>query len=157
MPTTSWGLRYPASSAAPNVAQDIQNLASDVQTYSVPRFASVSARNAGLPSPVANQVAIVAGNTHVYDGSAWRFTLGNVAVVSTDGVTGTANISHGGGQTPVYVMLTPLDSGDTINKIIKWMVQSVSSTIIQVRAVRTDSSAYLLGNAGLNLYWEARF
>lgn len=30
MPTTSLGLRYPASSAAPNVPQDIQNLATDV-------------------------------------------------------------------------------------------------------------------------------
>lgn len=30
MPTTSKGLRYPSSSAAPNVPQDIQNLASDV-------------------------------------------------------------------------------------------------------------------------------
>lgn len=30
MPTTSNGLRYPASSAAPNVPQDIQNLAADV-------------------------------------------------------------------------------------------------------------------------------
>lgn len=32
MPTTSRGLRYPASSSAPNVPQDIQNLASDVNT-----------------------------------------------------------------------------------------------------------------------------
>lgn len=30
MPSTSKGLRYPASTAAPNVPQDIQNLASDV-------------------------------------------------------------------------------------------------------------------------------
>lgn len=30
MPTTPLGLRYPASSAAPNVPQDIQNLANDV-------------------------------------------------------------------------------------------------------------------------------
>lgn len=32
MPTTTKGLRYPASSAAPNVPQDIQNLANDVNT-----------------------------------------------------------------------------------------------------------------------------
>jgi len=32
VPTTSKGLRYPASSAAPNVPQDIQNLASDIDT-----------------------------------------------------------------------------------------------------------------------------
>lgn len=30
MPTTAKGLRYPASSSAPNVPQDIQNLANDV-------------------------------------------------------------------------------------------------------------------------------
>lgn len=32
MPTTSRGYRYPASSAAPNVPQDVQNLASDLNT-----------------------------------------------------------------------------------------------------------------------------
>lgn len=31
MPTTTRGLRYPSSSAAPNVPQDIQNLAADVE------------------------------------------------------------------------------------------------------------------------------
>src|SRR4051812_41187881 len=32
MPSTSKGFRYPSSSAAPNVPQDIQNLASDVNS-----------------------------------------------------------------------------------------------------------------------------
>lgn len=32
MPTTAKGLRYPASSAAPNTPQDIQNLAADVNS-----------------------------------------------------------------------------------------------------------------------------
>lgn len=36
MPTTSKGFRYPASSAAPNIPQDFQNLASDVDAYLYP-------------------------------------------------------------------------------------------------------------------------
>lgn len=38
MPTTSHGLRYPASSAAPNVPQDIQNLATDIDNNMEAKF-----------------------------------------------------------------------------------------------------------------------
>lgn len=47
MPTTSSsGLRYPASSAAPNVPVDIQNLATDLDTKVIVQVASTTARNA---------------------------------------------------------------------------------------------------------------
>lgn len=38
--------RYPSASAAPNVAQDIQNAVTDLATYTNPRFANVAARDA---------------------------------------------------------------------------------------------------------------
>lgn len=44
--STSSGLRYPASTDVPNIAQDIQNLATDVQAYFAP------AANAALTKPV---------------------------------------------------------------------------------------------------------
>jgi hypothetical protein len=47
LPTTSSsGLRYPASSAAPNVPADIQNLATDLDTKVIVQVANTTARNA---------------------------------------------------------------------------------------------------------------
>lgn len=40
------GSRYPASSAAPNVAQDIQNAVMDLADNAIPRFATTAARDA---------------------------------------------------------------------------------------------------------------
>lgn len=155
MPTTSWGLRYPASSAAPNVNQDIQNLASDVETTVIPRFTTVAARNAAITSPVANRAAIVAGRLHIYDGSAWRFSLDGVVAGTTD-ANGIITFAHGGGQTPTAVVITPKDAGDTANQLVKWVWQSADATIIQARAVRTDTSVYWVGVA-LSFAWMARF
>jgi hypothetical protein len=44
--TSSSGLRYPASSAAPNVPADLQNLATDLDTKVVVPVANTTARNA---------------------------------------------------------------------------------------------------------------
>lgn len=155
MPTTSWGMRYPASSAAPNVNQDIQNLATDVQSFTVPRFSTAAARNAALPSPQSGQLAVVAGSVHAYDGSGWRFTLHGQVTGTTD-VNGVLLITHGGGQTPTSVQLTPVGSGDTVDLRVKWVVFSVDSTYIQARAVNTNTTAYF-ASAAMSFYWTARF
>lgn len=46
MPTDPWsGSRYPASNAAPNVSQDIQNAVNDLADGTVPSFATAAARD----------------------------------------------------------------------------------------------------------------
>lgn len=156
MPQTSRGFRYPASSNQPNVVQDIQNLASDVDSLTrIPVVASIAARNA-LGTPYAGKAVLVAGNTHVYDGSTWRFTLYGVGSGSTDG-SGLLSVTHGAGQTPISWAPFPGNQGtDALNQIISLIAANSSSTTLTVRAVRTDTNAYLASNP-IAFNWWARF
>lgn len=156
MPTTSWGFRYPSSSAAPNVNQDIQNLANDVQTFALPRFASIAARNAALPSPLSNQACIVNGTLHSYDGSAWRFVLYGETTGTTD-ASGILQIAHGGGQNPLTHGGTPApQSTEGQNQVINIQSYFHDSTFINFRINRTDSLA-VLATTTITVAWWAKF
>jgi hypothetical protein len=156
VPTTSWGFRYPAASAAPNVNQDIQNLANDVQTYVLPRFTSVAARNAAITSPVANQACIVGSVVHVFDGSKWSFTIYGEATYNTAS-TGIAQIAHGAGQAPVTFggTLGP-QSTEIKNQVCNLQTYFSDSTYINFRINRTDSLA-VLGSDTVDIAWWAKF
>lgn len=156
MPSTSRGFRYPVSSDSTNVWQYWQNLAEDVDSLTrIPVVASIAARNA-LGTPYAGKAVLVAGNTHVYDGSTWRFALYGVGSGSTD-ASGLLSVTHGAGQSPVSWGVTPGNQGtDTLNQIISLIAANSSSTTLTVRAVRTDTNAYLASNP-IAFNWWARF
>jgi hypothetical protein len=63
--------RYPATSAAVNVPQDIQNLATDLEDIG-PNYASTGARDTANPSPATGDTCRVAGVNYIYRSSAWN-------------------------------------------------------------------------------------
>jgi hypothetical protein len=152
-------MRYPAASAAPNVNQDIQNLANDVQTAVLPRFTSITNRNAGIPSPVASQACIVAGELHVYDGSKWNFktkgrVMYNVGSPTTD-AGGSYVFPHGLGVTPSAVSITTgQQASDLLQRIGVVKLINWDASNIVVCFVRTDTSAYLTASL-LSFDWVA--
>jgi hypothetical protein len=78
------GARYPASSDAPNVPQDIQNAVWDLAGYTKPRFTSTAERDTQFAAFVAGGGVLQAGfechtsdaggGTWTYSGSAWVLT-----------------------------------------------------------------------------------
>lgn len=133
MPTTARGLRYPASSAAPNVPQDIQNLASDVDSTM-----SVKARWYS-----------VAGWTNTTYASVNNYDLGSlvinpgigpfVAIVTVSGIFGPVSGATGNlrilsslsGTTPVAK--TPISTNDPSGERTK-IIRSSAGASITVKA-----------------------
>lgn len=73
------GSRYPASSAAPNVSQDIQNAVLDLADNTVPRFASAATRDSaytawvGLGNTMADGLmCTVNGGLQIRQAGVWR-------------------------------------------------------------------------------------
>ena len=66
MPTTSKGFRYPSGSAAPNVPQDIQNLAADVNSKATVSIADVNASGSGTlgTGPSWNDILTVTATSY---------------------------------------------------------------------------------------------
>jgi hypothetical protein len=60
--TTINGFPYPANSDAPAGPLQVQNLANAIDTRAVPRFSTISARNAAITSPVDGMMARSAGS-----------------------------------------------------------------------------------------------
>lgn len=71
------GLRYSQQSDVANAETGFSNLASDVDNKLIPRYATVAARAAAIPSPINGQAAYVTdtasgGHTlSIYDGTSW--------------------------------------------------------------------------------------
>lgn len=101
MPTTSKGLRYPASSNVPNVPQDIQNLASDVDTRLFTNAGTSgvlagSAPAAGTALKVKTHYGSVVLNangdgTITYPGGAFASAVLSVAVSHASGASAPSN------------------------------------------------------------------
>lgn len=157
MPTTSSSsLRYPASSDTPNIPQDLNNLATDLDKKVAPAFSTTSARNTAIPSPVTGQMCTVAGVLNVYDGSGWRFTKYGQGNTVSD-ASGLIVVTHGGGVTPLAWGVSPMNqSSDVLNTIVQVLAFSESSTTLTIRCVRTDTNAYLVSNP-VKYSWWARF
>lgn len=81
--TPKSGLRYPASTATPNVPGDLLNLATDLDWVGA-NYASTAARDAANPSPAAGDECRVAGRPMVYAGSAWQFLAYTNAIQSVE-------------------------------------------------------------------------
>lgn len=76
MPTTTKGFRYPALTDVPNVPQDVQNLAADVDAYfdTAKGFTVVCTSTTRPASPVQGVVILETdtGNRYYWSGSYWR-------------------------------------------------------------------------------------
>lgn len=129
MPTTSGGLRYPASTDAVNVPGDIQNLALDVDT----RFASIS----GLPSQGSN-----AGKFLQTDGSvaSWASipTDATRAPLASPALTGTPTAptaAVGNNSTQIATTAFVLGQGNSTAATISMNgVQAAGSSNLYARA-----------------------
>ena len=123
--------RYPASSAAPNVPQDIQNAVFDLSSQGIPRFATTAARDTAYPSPVAGQHAWVVDRLYVYTGSAWERSL------SVPSAWSTADITLATGWTQA-------DSGSTRDLAIR-----LEGDMAVLTGTRLDRSATLATSPGV--------
>lgn len=105
MPTTPSGLRYPSSSAAPNVAQDIQNLASDVEgKVALAAWHKSFAR----PTPTGTDSYTSADGWRDLVGGTWTSApAGEYLLHSTLVLQGTANIAGELRVTANGTVLTP--------------------------------------------------
>lgn len=157
MPTTSSsGLRYPASSDTPNIPQDMQNLATDLDKKVIPPFSTTAARTTAIGSPTQGQPATVAGSLTVYDGSGWRSTRYGTVTATTD-ASGLVTFSHGGPGTPqAWGPILGAQATDQLNTILSVFYSASSSTTCTARFVRQDTFAYL-GTTTVSFSWWARF
>lgn len=64
--TTISGIRYPESTDQPDPATDMQNIASDVDTILIPRFADATARDAAITAPVDGQLCYLTSDNKLY-------------------------------------------------------------------------------------------
>lgn len=92
-----------------------------------------------------------------YDGAAWRFYLAGSVSGTTD-VNGLLTFPHSGdGQAPIAWGMTPRNqTTDLLNQVINLLAWSADATNLQLRATRTDSTAYLSSNP-VSAYWWAQF
>lgn len=156
MPTTlSSGLRYPAASAAPNVPQDIQNLATDLDNKVVPSFTTIAARNAAITAPTLGQLCTVAGGIHRWDGAAWHWENRGYFVGTTD-AGGFLVVPHSLGAAPGSgVQLTSgSQNTDLLARVLTLSVSSWDSSNFTVYAHRSDTSA-ALGTNSIQFSWTA--
>lgn len=65
-------LPYPELDDQAHVPQYIEGLATALDSLVIPRFVNTTARDNAITSPVAGQVAAVAGALYLYSGSAWQ-------------------------------------------------------------------------------------
>jgi hypothetical protein len=120
--TTYADLRYPASTNVPNIPQDIQNLASDLDQKVVVRVASPTARNA--LSAYAGMVVY-----EISTGRFWRRNTGNTAW------------DYAGGNPPPIVSI-PLIAGWSVASASKTpgVYKDASGLVHLVGAVKNDST-----------------
>lgn len=175
MPTTAKGYRYPASSAAPNVPVDIQNLAQDVNDKAMPVFpdAKIHAyRNTGqaIPSDLTVPATIILNAT---SGTPSSFTINTSTGVITVGasaggeytMSGAVSIAEVGPSrvfATVYVngaeRLRGLDiinrgaqNGDIVGSVVSGPLTLAGGDQVTLRALHTGSAATVA--AGLVATW----
>lgn len=158
MATTPQGsLRYPTSGNSTNVPQDIQNLATDVDSKIINRYTTTTARNSAIATPVNGQFAFAGGQVYVYSDSLWRLLPKAVAGGSLDvslSAGGDVNITHGLGATPTYARVDSFDLA-TFGIYAKMAVHTLNSTIIGFRAFDTRSGTALVSPVSGKILWSA--
>lgn len=144
------GSRYPAASAAPNVAQDIQNAVMDLADNTIPSYATAAARDLAYNNWVSAGNAMRNGlfcyvtgtGLMEYTSGSWRRVTGTRGTASfTTDASGLGLIPHGLGATPTTAQVTPVYQNDGTSGIISLMRGALTNTNIQVVCYRMDSTA----------------
>lgn len=161
------GSRYPSSSAAPNINQDIQNAVLDLSDNTIPNFSTTGARDTAYTAWVAlgntmrsGLYCTVADKTYIYSGSTWR-GMPRAVVGGTLGVTtssgGDVNITHGLGEVPTFATVELHDLG-IFGRFGRSILHTKSSTIIGFRvydARPTAAVEAVFGSTGGTVLWSA--
>lgn len=157
------GSRYPASSAAPNVAQDIQNAVLDLSDNTVPNYATTGARDSAYAAWVAlgnsmrnGLICTVADKPYIYSGG-WRGLAkreaGGTSSVALN-VNGDVVIAHGLGTTPTFETLTLVGTGGAAQYGKAYQYQASDATSLYVRVADTrDGSA--MASFSVTIRWSA--
>lgn len=96
MPTTTLtGTPYPAYTDTPDVPRDLLALVQALEPYTNLRFASTTARDTAIPTPVTGQMCMVAGRPYCYTGAAWEAVLSTGRAVDVTSTTSGAVIASG--------------------------------------------------------------
>jgi hypothetical protein len=122
----------------------------------VPVLASIAARDTYFTGNLrAGASALVAGKTHIYDGSNWRFRLTGEASGTGD-ASGYLSAAHGGGRTPTHWGMTQGAVADAVNYVQRLIQWDADATNVRVRAVNEDANAYMATNP-MKFSWWAEF
>lgn len=156
MPTTQINnLRYPLDSDPPNGPLQIGNLAADVDPLLIPRVASIAARTAKFPSPQQNNMCMVAGRLHTYDGSSWRFANEGFKSATSD-ASGYVTVAHGLGQAPTGVIITPGDHvSDLLDRVASLVWTGSADAVNFVARLRRNDTNAWLGSNPTTFSWRA--
>jgi hypothetical protein len=146
--TTINGLPYPTNSDAPTGPAQMQALANAVDTRIVPRFSTISARNAAITAPVDGQMCSVNGFPMFYRTGSWRGIVTTSASQSTffnttifDGTeTGVATLVVSDPGWPYIldvnaVVMVAATGGAIVN--VRVRLDSIAGTIVSQDAVRS--------------------
>lgn len=142
--TTINALRYATLTDPPNAQTSFKNLADDVDTRIVPRFASAAARDTAITSPVEGMVCDVASTGLMrYSGSAW-VNVSRVQSVMKELQTGRNSTTT---CTDDPDLILPYISGKKY--IFKTMLylNSLSTAADFKVQVKTNATSYVIGRA----------
>lgn len=158
MATTPQGsLRYPTSGNSTNVPQDIQNLATDLDSKILNRYTTTTARDAAITSPASGQMAIAAEKPYLRVSGAWRglpkAAAGGI-FSGTLNATGDVNITHGLGLTPTFADFILIGTTGAAQYGNPKHYQAADSTNLFLRVSDTRDGTNM-GNWPINIYWFA--
>jgi hypothetical protein len=104
----------------------------------------------GIAPPAAQDLATLAGRVTTLEGKG---TTWGVVTGQTD-ASGLIYFSHNLGQVPANVQITERYQTDVISSVFKPTVGAVTSTQVQIVAMRTDGTARLL-TTNVSFFWVA--
>ncbi len=146
MPSTSRGYRYPASSAAPNVPQDLQNLASDLNTD----VGAIDTLVDGLAGTTAWTALTLAGGFENWTGvtgpvPAYRVTGNRVEVQGYIQRASSALFTFNTVFTPFSAL--PANARPAQRAVLRWGMAQFSSTNAPLVRVEVATTGLITVNA----------
>lgn len=133
----------------PNAQTATQNLANALDSITVPRFASFTARDAAITSPVAGQKCVITGfdtpQSYTYRGSLWRLDPLTRQLPATATVAN-SNAQQSMGGTAIY-----FQAGRTYGYTANYMANAGNSTGIVVGFVNAAGGAFTITSFGYRM------
>lgn len=158
------GARYPASSAAPNVNQDIQNAVADLADNTIPNFTTTTTRNTAYTSWVSagntmrnGLICTVADKPYLYSGGAWRplskgVDGGIIAVTTSAG--GDVNLSHTLGVVPSFCTVVAIGTTGAAQYGKPHLNANPTSSLVPIRVTDVRDGTPM-ANWAITLSWSA--